>query len=418
MSERVEALRRAAAAHPEDDTLRLMLAEALDASGDVAAAVSEYEAVLNRSALPAELAVAVGLLAVRAGRLEVAKGCAALARATGVDTDLDVLEARLSSTLDERGLVRVRVDDGASNPGDGGPTHRREELTRFSDIGGMDDVKAVIRRQVLLPLTRADLLRRYGRRSGGGVLLYGPPGCGKTMIARAIAGECALPFVNVRIEDILDPFLGVSERNLHAAFVAAREMAPSVLFLDELDALAYARARQRGAGSRQLVSVLLEELDAIGSDNTGVLILAATNSPWDVDEALQRPGRFDRTIFVPPPDAPARAAILSLFVGRVEGAEVDVGPIAAATDLFSGADLRRLVDDAVDGLIDVALDSGHEPSLRTDAVLARVGRVRPTTLEWLQRAEAYVEFANSTERYDDVAGYLKRAEVRKRRRQR
>ena len=111
------------------------------------------------------------------------------------------------------------------------------ETTTFKDVGGLDAVKQAIHRTIVLPFQRPDLFERYGRKAGGGVLLYGPPGCGKTLLARATAGECGVPFLNVRIEDVLDPWLGVSEKNLHEAFLDARERAPAVLFLDELDAL-------------------------------------------------------------------------------------------------------------------------------------------------------------------------------------
>ena len=194
-------------------------------------------------------------------------------------------------------------------------------------------------------------------------MLYGPPGCGKTLLARATAGECGLPFINVRIEDVMDPYLGVSERNLHAAFERARANAPCVLFLDELDALAFARHKHGGSEARRLVDVLLQELDAIGSENDGLLVLAATNAPWDVDEAMLRPGRFDRVIFVPPPDEPARADILSVLVNDVPADGLDLKALAGQTPMFSGADLRALIERGVDRVIDEALSSGGEPPL-------------------------------------------------------
>src|SRR3712207_3865412 len=185
--------------------------------------------------------------------------------------------------------------------------------------------------------------------------------CGKTLLARATAGECGLPFFNIRIEDILDPYIGVSEGNLHAAFEAARASAPCVLFLDELDAVAYARRKQQGGGARALVDQLLQELDAIGSDNRQVLVLAATNAPWDVDDALKRPGRFDRMVFVPPPDAPARERILELHLADPPTADgLNPGDYAARTPLFSGADLRHLAERAVDSAIDETLSGGGD----------------------------------------------------------
>ena len=153
---------------------------------------------------------------------------------------------------------------------------------------------------------------------------------------------------------------GVTERRLHAGFEEARTSAPCVLFLDELDAFAYARRKQQGSAGRALVDQLLQELDAIGSDNRGLLVLAATNAPWDVDDALKRPGRFDRVVFVPPPDPEARLRILSLALeGRPVG-DVDLGAVVERTPLFSGADLHALVERAVDAVIDAALGGGGD----------------------------------------------------------
>src|SRR4029453_16236442 len=260
--------------------------------------------------------------------------------------------------------------------------------------------------------TRPALYERYGRRAGGGILLFGPPGVGKTMIARAVAGECDLPFLNVRIEEILDPWFGVSEQNLPGAFEQARTVAPCVLFLDELDALAFTRRRHMSSTGRSLVDQLLQELDAIGSDNENLLVLAATNAPWDVDEALKRPGRFDRDVFVPPPDARARERILALQLEGRGSQKVDVGRIAERTALFSGADLRELVNRAVDLVIDEALDTGGEPPLATAHLVQALRGSRPSTLEWLATARNFVDFANRTGAYDDVAQFLKSADVK------
>jgi SpoVK/Ycf46/Vps4 family AAA+-type ATPase len=291
---------------------------------------------------------------------------------------------------------------------------QRAEAPRitFTDVGGLDEVKKAIHRMIILPYTRPELYARYGRKAGGGVLLYGPPGCGKTMLARATAGECGLPFINVRIEDVLDPYIGVSERNLHDAFAEARARRPCVLFLDELDGLAFARGKQRGGAGRTLVDQLLQELDAIGADNRDVLILAATNAPWDVDDALKRPGRFDKLVFVPPPDAAAREAVLVALLKDRPHKGVDPRKLAKDTPLFSGADLTALVENAVDEVIEEALSKGSEPPLTGEHFTrARAGK-RASTLEWLARARNYVEFANQSKQYEDVAAFLETREAK------
>ncbi|MEU5876319.1 AAA family ATPase [Spirillospora sp. NPDC047279] len=413
MSEdRIGSLRRAVEASPDDDMLRLILAEALQSAGHDDDALGEYETLLQRGAVPAESLVRVGALALDRDRLDLARGLLEAARQAGVVDGVAELQGTVDERLAARGAIRVRTDGGL--PGEHGDLPRPAETATFAQVGGMEDVKKVLHRMIILPRSRPELYAKYGRRAGGGVLLYGPPGCGKTMLARATAGECGLPFVNVRIEDVMDPYMGVSERNLHAAFETARAQSPCVLFLDELDGLAYARHKNHGAEARRLVDVLLQELDAIGSDNDGVLIMAATNAPWDVDEAMLRPGRFDRVIFVSPPDEEARAAILRAQLARTPADGLDLADLARRSPLCSGADLRAVVERAVDDVIEEALVSGTEPPLRMDHLLKALERVRPTTLDWLHRAKAYVEFANQAERYADVAGYLKHREVRRR----
>jgi len=209
----------------------------------------------------------------------------------------------------------------------------------------------------------------------------------------------------------------VSERNLHDAFEAARSHAPCVLFLDELDAIGFARRKRSSSVGQTLVDQLLQELDAIGSDNRSLLVLAATNAPWDVDDALLRPGRLDRRIFVPPPDEPARREILAIYTRGVHAVSLDLGRIAGRTPLFSGADLKALVEQAIDAVIDEALETTTEPPFTTAHLERALNAVRPTTFEWLARAQNYIEFANEDRRYDGIAKFLRSGEAHKYQRQ-
>jgi SpoVK/Ycf46/Vps4 family AAA+-type ATPase len=169
-----------------------------------------------------------------------------------------------------------------------------------------------------------------------------------------------------------------------------------------------------GNTGRSLVDQLLQELDAIGSDNRDLLILAATNAPWDVDEALKRPGRFDHMLFVPPPDEATRLRILEIQLGPHPTEALDLGLVARRTRLFSGADLRGLIGRAVDSVIEEALERSDEPALGMRHLESALAEFRPSTLEWLGTARNYVEFANDSGRYADVEAFFKSPEAKPR----
>jgi transitional endoplasmic reticulum ATPase len=275
----------------------------------------------------------------------------------------------------------------------------------FADVGGMEKVKEEVRMKIILPLEHPELYKAYGKTAGGGILLYGPPGCGKTHLARATAGEVKAAFIAVGISDVLEMWIGQSERNLHAIFDQARSSRPCVLFFDEVDALGASRSDMRGS-SRQLINQFLSELDGIGSRNEDVLILAATNAPWHLDPAFRRPGRFDRIIFVPPPDLEARAAILRIhLVGKPAG-DVDHHHLAKKTEGFSGADLKAVVDVAVEAKLREALKRGVPQPITSSDLAAAAKSLKPSTKEWFSTARNYALYSNQGGIYDDILDFL------------
>lgn len=276
----------------------------------------------------------------------------------------------------------------------------------FDDVGGMEPVKDEIRVKIIHPLTHADLYMAYGKATGGGILMYGPPGCGKTLLARATAGEVKAMFVAVGIDVVLNMWLGESEHNLHQFFAYARSHKPCVLFFDEVDALAASRDDLKHSAGRQVVNQFLAELDGVKDSNEGVLILAATNAPWSLDSAFRRPGRFDRILFVPPPDEPARLAILNILLKGKPTRSVDVERIASQTAGYSGADLAALVDLAIEVKLREAVRSGKHLPLSTRDLLDSAQKVKPSTREWFAAARNYAKYANQAGTYDEVAKYL------------
>ncbi|HWO27111.1 MAG TPA: ATP-binding protein [Kofleriaceae bacterium] len=437
----------ALAATPGNAALRMAVIRALHAAGDRRAA--EHVDGLRAAALPAADRAFVARVLLDAGapsralsfvdepggkapaepELLVARARAlhALGDQPGALAAYDAA-VRGNPTLEDRDLraqlaVTVRVHGGTGD----GPRLRvmsnddtdQSELGRlllpaqppvtFADVGGLDEIKAQIEKRIILPFQKPSLFAKFKKKAGGGILLYGPPGCGKTLLARATAGQCKATFLNVAIDDVLDMYIGESERKLHALFEKARATTPAVMFFDELEALAGKRQHTREATSSKLVSQFLSEMDGFVKNNAGVLILAATNVPWAIDPAFRRPGRFDRVLFVPPPDRAARASILEiLLAGRPTSGAIDTGALAARTSQFSGADLENLVDTAADGAIAASLAQNTEVPIDQSHLTAALAEIKPTTVEWLTTARNYARYANEGGQYDEVLDFLKR----------
>lgn len=279
--------------------------------------------------------------------------------------------------------------------------------TNFRDVGGMEGVKREIDLKIIQPLQHAELYKSYGKKVGGGILLYGPPGCGKTFIARATAGQIDANFINVGLNDILDMWVGNSEKQLASYFELARERKPCVLFFDEVDALGAKRSDMKQSAGRNVINQFLSELDGIHADNDGILIIGATNVPWHLDTAFRRPGRFDRIIFVPPPDEVGREAILKLKVEGKPQENIDFAKVAKNTKDFSGADLNAVVDIAVEGILEEAIKTGVPRPVTTKDLLRGAAQHRPSTSEWFTTAKNYAMFANKGGLYDDILKYLK-----------
>ncbi len=277
----------------------------------------------------------------------------------------------------------------------------------FNNVGGMNNIKEEIRMKIILPLSNPDLYKAYGKKAGGGILMYGPPGCGKTYLSKATAGEIQSQFMSIGIEEVLDMYIGNSEKNLKSKFESARRNTPCVLFFDEIDALGSKRQDLRASGSRNLINQFLKELDGIDSENEGLLILGATNSPWHMDPAFLRPGRFDRIIFVPPPDFEARIDILKILLEDKPTEKIDLEKLAKKTDGFSGADMNLLIDLAIEGKLKSAMKTGKIEKLTTNDLSSEAKKVRPSTKEWFNTAKNYALYSNSSGLYDDIIKYLK-----------
>jgi transitional endoplasmic reticulum ATPase len=333
-----------------------------------------------------------------------------LAKGLGLDPSGRDPNETARAAVSSSGGISFPFQDSGDDDSPGVPPDMEKLVERpkqkFSDVGGMDALKEQIRMKILYPMQNPDLFRAYGKTIGGGVLLYGPPGCGKTLISRATAGEIKAAFYCIGLHEILDMWIGSSEKRLHAIFESARQNAPSVLFFDEIDALAADRKDLRQSAGRTVINQFLAEMDGGVSNNDGVLILGATNAPWHIDPAFKRPGRFDRTIFVPPPDDEARAAIIKLMAQGKPVADLDAAALAKKTRNFSGADLKAVFDTAIEHALTTAMKEGRVVPITHKLLVKSAGDLKPSTQAWFESAKNYALYANQGGFYDDVLQHL------------
>lgn len=410
----IEALRLAVEAQPDQIGLRLHYADLLFQIG-------EYEDCLLQ----------VGYIQVRQpdnrGAIEQghkaaeAKGDAALAASyrrlldsMNIDQVKTLFEASGVAEPSNAPPIQIRdlqvrkdVDEDESGSlAASGLEFERPEIS-LAEVKGLSHVKDRLNLAFLGPLRNPELRKLYGKSLKGGLLLYGPPGCGKTYIARAVAGELGAKFFNVGLTDVVDMWIGNSEKNLHSIFENARRLQPSVLFFDELDAIGRKRSLTRDHAGRTLINQFLSELDGVQHSNEGVFVIAATNHPWDVDAALKRPGRLDRTVLVLPPDLEARAEIIRMVIFERPTVDLDIAWIAKETEDFSAADVTYLVESASEFALHDSIKSGTVRPIDMGDMKKALRQVKPSTRTWFETAKNHAIFANEGGSYDDLVEYLK-----------
>jgi AAA+ superfamily predicted ATPase len=411
----IAALSEAVERDPGSVPLRLHLAAML-LPLDAARALEHYAAALEGEPANVDALRGAAQAAAASGQEQRAEGYRRLLQALGDAAGPKDPQASLERTADEAGDTLNAHSGAAEEHRERVPAQGEEPAAPWweavepgltlSAVGGMEEVKRKINLAFLAPLRSPALREAYGKSLRGGLLLYGPPGCGKTFLARAVAGELGARFLVIGLQDVLDLWLGESERRLHDIFEAARRHAPCVLFFDELDAMGQKRSQLRGSAGRNVINQLLAELDGF-SPNQGVFVMGATNHPWDVDVALLRPGRFDRLALVLPPDATAREVILAYHLRDRPLAQIDLRALARATEGLSGADLARLCEAAAELAIERALATGKVGPIDMDDLEHARLQTRPSTRGWFETARNFALFANQGGLYDDLLAYMR-----------
>jgi SpoVK/Ycf46/Vps4 family AAA+-type ATPase len=390
---------------PQAVELRIHLAELLLQDGQVTEALGHCSAALAQDATNA---TAVALLQRCSNALTTKADPAPTAAGEGFDWP--AAEQQVSHII-EPAFVDSHDRPSALDEADYESVQR--STLRLRDVAGMPEVKKQLELSLLGPISNPEMMKAYKISARGGLLLYGPPGCGKTFLARAISGELGASFLPVGIADVLHRWFGDSERALHEIFETARRNSPCVLFFDEVDALGQRRAALSSHSSlRLVVNTLLAELDSATSSNDGVYVLGATNMPWDVDPALRRPGRFDRMVFVGLPDTDARTEILRSNLRDRPVAGIDLRRLADRTEGLSGADLAHACESATQIALADSLQTGEVRPVGMSDLESALAQIKPSTGPWFDVARNIVEFGNNDGTYDELAKYMRRRRFR------
>ncbi|MFH1788350.1 MAG: ATP-binding protein [Candidatus Altiarchaeota archaeon] len=258
----------------------------------------------------------------------------------------------------------------------------------FKNVAGLNELKELLEEEVIYPMQHSELARQYKQRVGSGVLLYGPPGCGKTYVAEAIAGEIGWPIINASCGNLIGRYSGQTENNIHNVFEEARRQAGKlggvIIFFDEIDALGLKRTRiSEGSNWRQIVvNTLLSEFDGI-SANQNVFIIGATNAPWDVEPALKRTGRFNDCVFVPPPDEETRTALFRMYSeGLPLEEDIDYKLLAEKTKNYASSDIAEICDAAAEFPWKEAIKKGEPRKVNMKDFEKAIEKRKSSLQEW------------------------------------
>lgn len=278
---------------------------------------------------------------------------------------------------------------------------KSENKITFKDIGGLENLKDDIKFKIIEPFKRPEVFKFYNKPIGGGILMYGPPGCGKSLIARATANEAKATFIHTKCSDLKSKFVGETEKNIAELFEKAREKQPTIIFFDEFEALGGNRSEGH-SHERSAVAQLLTEMDGMDSKDQQILLLAATNEPWAIDPALRREGRFGRTIFVPEPDLEARKQIFRIIMDKRPVEKIDYDKLAEMTEGFSGADIKGVCEFATDIPLRESFASGKTRKIRMDDLNKGIEHSQSIMDQWFKKAKDQLKKHNLEDFFKDL----------------
>lgn len=298
----------------------------------------------------------------------------------------------------------IPIEKKNSSPSQLSINDAKKPKISFKDVGGLEQLKEAIANKIIRPLKHPFIYQHYGKKIGGGILLYGPPGCGKSLIAEATAGEANVAFFHVKSSDLKGKYVGETEKNIANLFTEARKWQPSIIFFDEFESLGAERTTA-GEYQKSAVAQLLTEMNGVGTKNDQILLIAATNEPWSIDLALKREGRFGQTVLVPHPDIESRKQIFALALqNKPIAKDVNLQMLAQATEGYSGADISAIVNIATDEAMKRYFATKYLQDITFADLLFGIEQVKPRVKQWYAKANKIIAERNEEEGYEELVG--------------
>ena len=300
---------------------------------------------------------------------------------------------KLSIFIMDKTLEKKQKEDNDKNQKNN-TKNKKYSKTRFDDIAGLKEAKEAFKEKVVMPFLHPELFEKFGKKAGGGILLYGLPGTGKTMFAEAAANEIDALFIPIKCSDIKSKWYGESEKKIKGIFDKARKAEKAIIFFDEFEAIGAKRTDSEN-GNNDLVPEILAEMQGVGSSSNKsvIIVIAATNKPWAIDSAFMRPGRFDEKIYIPLPDFEARKKLFEIQLSKLPiSNDLDFDYLAKITDGFNGADIKEVCEKLKMSAINGSLEKGDQQTIGMDDVKKIEGSIKSSvSFEDIERLKEFEE---------------------------